>query len=627
MDDRAVPVILKRIELLGLVARIPNKDSGFFISMLEFGFVVNQIGKSRWEVVDDKRFLVVPIVAIYEGVWNGEFVAANELQASLSQWDGRPVVIEHPKEDGVYVTARKPLIALAQSPGSLFNAEFKGNKLKFEAWLSEERANEIGGDVLKGFNRLANNELTEGSTGYFRKRVPATGEYNGKPYTVAAQNIEPDHYAFLLSGPGACSIDDGCGGPRVNELATNMDVSESVMIAFYLAGSDTDRLSGIVPALPAGSEQIEPNQYHVTLAYCGKKQDIATPVDDILRALGRYASEMPIVRTRLNGLGRFSASTSQSLNPLVAMIDSDYLSTWRQGLMYWLEDIMPVRKDHGFSPHVTLAYVPQGQPVDIAHVEPQEIVFTALALSWGDQTTLFRLQGEDRNEPMVDNEQHTDSEQSPYMRYLKTFAEKFNLDFLFKDRSNNSEDSMNEKQKLVKALMANERCNLPEAVLDGLDTDTLKTLSSDFEAVSGGEAEAEQGGQQDQSASGQPATDESDRLSAVEAAVKKMTESMNLVSGQVGELSKAMAANVAQEKAALVDQITVNQQIYSKEDLEKMDLSNLQKLAALTAPQVPADFSGAGIMTNAMGVAVNAQNGELVSYEEWEKKQNDGGDE
>lgn len=164
---------------------------------------------------DGKSYLSIPVVSIKEGVWNGELVPGSELEKSVPGWNGRPVILDHPKIDGQFVSANIPEV-LSQTIGMIQNARWEDNKLKFDAWVELEENRDKDFSTL--IEKITKGQLVEGSTGYFRDLEESTGMVGGKSYIGIASNLIPDHYAFLLKDIGACSIKDGCGAPRVNEV-------------------------------------------------------------------------------------------------------------------------------------------------------------------------------------------------------------------------------------------------------------------------------------------------------------------------------------------------------------------------------------------------------------------------
>ena len=172
----------------------------------------------RHAIFDNKEHLVIPLIALVEGVLQAsnapapELALASEFGAIPEAWNGRPVTLGHPKKDGALVSANSPDILENVRVGMLFNTHLDGTKLKTEAWLDmqktpfEERA------------RLSSGAEIEVSTGFFAEVEPKPGEFKGKVFAGIQRDIKPDHLAILAKGDiGACSFADGCGAPRLNK--------------------------------------------------------------------------------------------------------------------------------------------------------------------------------------------------------------------------------------------------------------------------------------------------------------------------------------------------------------------------------------------------------------------------
>lgn len=166
---------------------------------------------------DGREYLVAPTVAIVEGVMNELLYTEDEIAAYIEAWNGKPLVFDHPigrggEED--FISANSPEI-FAQSPGYFFNATFDDNRLRGEWWIDLAKCRRLpqGNDLIA---KLEAGDLIEQSTGLFTDVEYMTGEFNGNHYEGIARNIRPDHVAILLDDIGACSIEDGCGTPRIN---------------------------------------------------------------------------------------------------------------------------------------------------------------------------------------------------------------------------------------------------------------------------------------------------------------------------------------------------------------------------------------------------------------------------
>ena len=177
--------------------------------------VVDKVHRQSWEGRD---WLVVPTIMIKEGVLNGEYVSADELRKFPAAWNGRPFVIEHPKEGETAVSANDPKVIEKFRAGYIFGTEYRESdkSVPAEIWLDIERTKKMkGGPSL--MQRILKGDPIEVSTGYFRDKEERSGSWDGRAYNGVARNLRPDHLAALLESTGACSWEDGCGCPRVNE--------------------------------------------------------------------------------------------------------------------------------------------------------------------------------------------------------------------------------------------------------------------------------------------------------------------------------------------------------------------------------------------------------------------------
>lgn len=156
-------------------------------------------------------------VPLVEGVLNGRFVPAGEFGAFAQSWNGMPVVLRHPKQNGG--SARVPAPDVPEI-GRFYNAAIDKNRLIGEFWLDKQTLEALPeGEVL--IHKIMNAHPVEVSTGYFSESWPEAGKWNEKDYTLIDKNIKPDHIAILPDEIGACSIKDGCGMNR-NQMQLNV---------------------------------------------------------------------------------------------------------------------------------------------------------------------------------------------------------------------------------------------------------------------------------------------------------------------------------------------------------------------------------------------------------------------
>lgn len=163
-------------------------------------------------IVDGKEHMIVPVIAIREGVLNGVFYSSDELKVFANAWNGVPVPVTHPKDSNDnFITANSPSVEQTHNIGRFYNVEFDSNisALKGELWINIEKANLLGHQDLLA--RLDAGENINISTGLWTDAIDSRGNYNGKTYDYVATSIRPDHLAILPNELGACSVKDGCG--------------------------------------------------------------------------------------------------------------------------------------------------------------------------------------------------------------------------------------------------------------------------------------------------------------------------------------------------------------------------------------------------------------------------------
>lgn len=177
----------------------------------------------RKEFLQGKEHIIVPIIMMVTGVHRGSHGPILHLAEELGKfpgcWDGIPVSIQHPQEDGMHVSANQPHILDEFVVGRVFNTMMDGQKLRAEAWLDPV--------VLKNISPEAMEYIMEGkplevSVGVFTDEDMRAGEWNGEKYEAVARNHRPDHLALLPGAVGACSWSDGCGVRTHQEGESNM---------------------------------------------------------------------------------------------------------------------------------------------------------------------------------------------------------------------------------------------------------------------------------------------------------------------------------------------------------------------------------------------------------------------
>ncbi len=182
--------------------------------------LIGAAGQLRTATYDSREHLVLPVIALIEGVIHAvnadtpEFVPLTSLMAAPQGWNGRPVVYGHPVRNGRQISANDPLVLEKQSFGVVFQSRMNGSRLGMEAWLDPKKAERVG--AQRTLERIRAGETVEVSVGAFVVTEDKQGYHNGKAYKAIWRDIIPDHLAILEDGKiGACSCAMGCGTPRM----------------------------------------------------------------------------------------------------------------------------------------------------------------------------------------------------------------------------------------------------------------------------------------------------------------------------------------------------------------------------------------------------------------------------
>jgi hypothetical protein len=170
--------------------------------------------KVRKASMGGRDYLVAPLTLIVPGVLNGSkgalYYPPEEVAKDPSMWNNTPIVVNHPTQNGVGVSAREPKVMHDYCIGSLMRTRVHNGKLKAEGWFDIENTKRIDPRI---YQSLLQGQPMELSTGLFteNEEAPAGSHYNGTNYQYIARNYKPDHLAILPDQKGACSMKDGCG--------------------------------------------------------------------------------------------------------------------------------------------------------------------------------------------------------------------------------------------------------------------------------------------------------------------------------------------------------------------------------------------------------------------------------
>jgi 2'-5' RNA ligase len=135
-------------------------------------------------------------------------------------------------------------------------------------------------------------------------------------------------------------------------------------------------------------------QLHITLAFLGDADGIVD-AGELEDALARLAETTPPLEGTIAGTGRFVAGPD-GLAPFWAAVDLPGVNELREAVLAALrEQDVAFSETHGFTPHMTLAYIGEGDPDPAEIAVPIPVRFDELTLAIADRRVSFALSAGD----------------------------------------------------------------------------------------------------------------------------------------------------------------------------------------------------------------------------------------
>jgi len=173
-----------------------------------------------------------------------------------------------------------------------------------------------------------------------------------------------------------------------NKEKKSLKAHDGAMIALMLDESDSEAL---LSSLPAG---VSPEgDLHITLVYLGKSKDIAN-LAPIISAIEKTFSTSGFLTGVVGGVGKFNNDEGDGTNAVYASFDCPELNGLQLSLSSLVDDSGVVRanpKEHGFTPHITLTYIPIGEQIPDIDAPKLVITFREVALVVNERKTMFPI--------------------------------------------------------------------------------------------------------------------------------------------------------------------------------------------------------------------------------------------
>lgn len=144
---------------------------------------------------------------------------------------------------------------------------------------------------------------------------------------------------------------------------------------------------------------------HVTLVYvAGEAAEIEANKNQLLTGLAQIAQTTAPLAGEIGGVARFAASeSSEGRDVCVALYDCPALPTLYSAICCCLESCgIEPPAEHGFTPHITLAYLDSGAAMPVEQLDRAPLMFDALSLIWASERIDLPFQAQYANGVMED---------------------------------------------------------------------------------------------------------------------------------------------------------------------------------------------------------------------------------
>lgn len=139
--------------------------------------------------------------------------------------------------------------------------------------------------------------------------------------------------------------------------------NKGIMVAVDIPDDISRKLTNIEISWPEGSEVLPAKEMHVTLALF--EDETIVEKEKLKAIVGAVANKFGPMEGKLNGIGRFLETHKEGMGCVYLNFDCPGITEFRQALVEQLDLAGYVtKKNHGFTPHMTLAYVPLGWEIN-----------------------------------------------------------------------------------------------------------------------------------------------------------------------------------------------------------------------------------------------------------------------
>lgn len=180
--------------------------------------------------------------------------------------------------------------------------------------------------------------------------------------------------------------------PRTKERSPDRTTSAGhTGVMIYLPLSDDVKAQ--IAALDGVTQPAE--ELHITLAYLGDSTEapLSTSKARVLELIGEWSGgQWDELTGSINGYGRFMTVEDGDTNAVYLSPDLPDLPAFRASLVDWLSTTgIEYAQGHGYTPHVTVAYVPVAEPTPALKPDDIMLSINTVSVAWGDEHYDFPL--------------------------------------------------------------------------------------------------------------------------------------------------------------------------------------------------------------------------------------------
>lgn len=208
-----------------------------------------------------------------------------------------------------------------------------------------------------------------------------------------SDTAEPEVAEPEAPAPEDAIAEDVDKGGRDQRSAEFTKAHTGVMVALAVPHDVGEKLLTEVQAVWPKSDGDDPEwlpleELHITLAFLGDSKQADFVLKELMAVLRVFASQHATLRGKVGGIGKFTGDGESSA--VYASFDCPELPEFRQDLIETLEAAgIKVDDAHGFTPHITLAYVSPDLEVMPAQAPELPLAFSEIVVAWaGDWTVL-----------------------------------------------------------------------------------------------------------------------------------------------------------------------------------------------------------------------------------------------